>query len=346
MPYASPCRQIRLPNLFDACPMIASTNPYYKEAAAESRAWINSYDIFNDRKRAFFIQAQNELLCSYVYPYAGYEQFRTTCDLINLLFAIDEISDEQNGIGARETGQVFVNSMKHSGWDDGSILAQITREFRDRFLRLAGPRTVQRFNHLCEMYAESVATEAELRERGEYPDLNTFIPIRRNNSGVPLSFSIVEYILGIDLEDEVYEDPTFSAAYWAACDHVCWANDLYSYDAEQSRGQTGNNGIAILAKEKGLTLQQSVDFVGAKFDEFMNTYLDAKANLSLALGSDAARFVEAIGCWMIGNLMWSFETTRYFGSRGQEIKETGIVILRPREIPEDHLESADPSDEK
>lgn len=55
-------------------------NPYYEEAAAESRAWIKQYDIFDDRKRAFFFQGQSELLCSYAYPSAGYEQFRTTCD--------------------------------------------------------------------------------------------------------------------------------------------------------------------------------------------------------------------------------------------------------------------------
>ncbi|KAF5327834.1 hypothetical protein D9619_004382 [Psilocybe cf. subviscida] len=343
MPHASSPRQVRLPNLFDACPLTASTNPYYKEAAAESRAWINSYDIFSDRKRAFFVQGQNELLCSYVYPYAGYEQFRTACDFVNLLFVVDETSDEQNGVGARETGQVFVNVMKNSGWDDGSILAQITREFRDRHLRLAGPRTVQRWNRLCERYTECVATEAELRERGEYLNLKTFIPLRRNNSAILLCFSIVEYILGIDLEDEVYEDPNFSAAYWAACDHVCWANDLYSYDLEQSRGQTGNNVVAILAKENKLTLQQSADFVGAKCDEFMSTYLNAKANLLPALGPDAARFIEAIGCWTIGNIAWSFESPRYFGSRLQQVKETGIVILRPREIPEDH--SSESSDE-
>jgi hypothetical protein len=83
MPFSSSTRrQFRLPDLFTHCALKASTNPHYKEAAAESRAWINSYDIFTDRKRAFFIQGQNELLCSYVYQYAGYEQFRTTCDFV------------------------------------------------------------------------------------------------------------------------------------------------------------------------------------------------------------------------------------------------------------------------
>lgn len=78
----SSSRQFRIPDLFASCSLKAVTNPYYKEAAAESRAWINSYNVFTDRKRADFVQGQNELLCAYVYPYAGYEKFRTTCDFV------------------------------------------------------------------------------------------------------------------------------------------------------------------------------------------------------------------------------------------------------------------------
>lgn len=96
--------------------------------------------------------------------------------------------------------------------------------FRARFIRLAGPKNVRRFANLCELYTHAVAREAELRERGEVLDVKSFISLRRANSAVLLCFSLVEYILGIDLEDEVYEDPIFLDAYLAACDHVCWAN--------------------------------------------------------------------------------------------------------------------------
>jgi hypothetical protein len=81
-------KQFILPDLFVLCPLKGSTNPYYKEAGAESAAWINSYNIFTDRKRAFFVQGCNELLVSHAYPYAGYEQFRTCCDFVRFLSAL------------------------------------------------------------------------------------------------------------------------------------------------------------------------------------------------------------------------------------------------------------------
>jgi len=88
MPPSSSTCQFHLPDLFTHCTLKASTNPYYKEAATESRAWINSYGIFTDRKRTFFIQGQNELLCSHVYQYAGYEQFRTTSDFVRFSYQV------------------------------------------------------------------------------------------------------------------------------------------------------------------------------------------------------------------------------------------------------------------
>ena len=82
-------QQFRLPDLLTSCPLKDATNPYYKEASAESRAWINKYNIFTDRKRAFFIQGSNELLCSHAYAYAGHEQLRTTCDFVCLCICVD-----------------------------------------------------------------------------------------------------------------------------------------------------------------------------------------------------------------------------------------------------------------
>jgi hypothetical protein len=252
-----------LPDLLSMCHLKGATNPHYEVAAAESSAWINSYNIFTDKKRAYFIQGSNELLVSHTYPYAGYEQvrhplshfycslsslinqFRTCCDIVNLLFVVDEVSDEQNGADARATGEIFLQAMIDPDWDDGSKLARITKEyvlarcslfgtrlirsecvfsFRARYFRLAGPNTARRFLEHCKDYIDCVATEAELRERGEILDVESFIALRRENSAIRLCFGLFEYVLGIDLPDFIFRDPVFQEVYWAAADMVCWAN--------------------------------------------------------------------------------------------------------------------------
>ena len=117
-----------LPDLFSICPINGSTSPHYEAAAAESRAWVNGFNVFHGEKLKFFLAGNNELLISHAFPYAEYEQFRTACDCVNLLSVIDEVSDDQNGKDARKTGMVFLNVMRDPTWDDGSKLAQMTRE--------------------------------------------------------------------------------------------------------------------------------------------------------------------------------------------------------------------------
>jgi hypothetical protein len=83
---------------------------------------------------------------------------------------------------------------------------------------------LRRFLKHCKDYIECVATEAELREQGEVLNLTSFIALRRENSAIRLCFGLFEYVLGIDLPDEVFMDPVFMSLYWAAADMVCWSN--------------------------------------------------------------------------------------------------------------------------
>lgn len=73
-----------------------------------------------------------------------------------------------------------------------------------------------------------MAREAELREAGEVLTMEEYIPLRRNNSAVRLCVALVEYVLGVDLSEEVYENPVFLKAYWAVVDQVCWVNVSYN----------------------------------------------------------------------------------------------------------------------
>jgi len=236
-------QQFTLPDLHSMCPLEDATNPHHKSAAAESRAWINSFKVFSDEKRAEFIAGSNELLVSHSYPSAPYERFRVCCDFINTLFVVDEISDVQNGEDALSTGMIYLNVLKDPSWDDGSKLAQITREFvihpfhfrrtlmklspsrfRARLHKYAKPNCQRRFYQTCADYVDAVGKEAEYRIRGKVLDLSSYRKLRRDNSAVYACFALFEYSLDIDLPDEVVEHPSFKNLQDWGCDLVCWAN--------------------------------------------------------------------------------------------------------------------------
>ena len=261
-------QQFRIPDLHADVPLKDSTNPHYRAAAAKSRAWINSFHIFKNRKRVDFIQGLNELLCSHVYCFAGYEQFRTTCDFVSLgaswllncamvfsLLFCHRTLGQCVVCGGRDQRrpkwQGCKSYLPQFRWDheepwvwwrfrrcqDHKRVSSVlivshyslngTNEmysFRARFVQLAGPNNLHRFVKLCGEYTRCVTREAELREAGEVLSMQEYIPLRRNNSAVLLCLALNEYILGIDLPQDIYENPVFMKAYWAACDHVCWAN--------------------------------------------------------------------------------------------------------------------------
>lgn len=52
---------------------------------------------------------------------------------VNLLFVVDEVSDDQNGKDAKVTCDILASVMEDPCWDDGSLLARITQEYIDSF---------------------------------------------------------------------------------------------------------------------------------------------------------------------------------------------------------------------
>ncbi|KAH9856523.1 terpenoid synthase [Lenzites betulinus] len=326
-----------LPDLHAVTPFKGSFNPHYTEAAAESSEWVNSYNVLSDKKRAFFLQGGSELLCAHAYPYADHEHLRTCCDFVNLLFTVDEISDDQNGKGAHETGLIFYNAISNLAYDDGTTLCKMTKEFTARLLKHCGPLTYRRFIKHCKDYIEAVAVEADLRERGEVLDPEAYMTLRRENSAVRFCFGLAGYALGIDLADEVVEHPAFMAMHLSTVDMVCWSNDLYSYNMEQAMGHTTNNIMTVLMQHKGLDLQGAANHVGVHFKGLIDTFLDAKRSLPSwgpKIDNEVALYTMAMENWVIGNLNWSFETQRYFGHARHEIKRTRVVHLYPRRVEE------------
>jgi Terpene synthase family 2, C-terminal metal binding len=101
---------------------------------------------------------------------------------------------------------------------------RILESFRARMITTVKPRTFRRFLEHCDAYIESVVREAGLRDHGDVLELEEYIRLRRENSAVRVCFGMISYILGIDLPDDVFEDPTFQKIYYSAVDMVCWAN--------------------------------------------------------------------------------------------------------------------------
>lgn len=218
-----------------------------------------------------------------------------------------------------------------------------------RLCRADLPASYARVIKLWEDYVSSNIRQAELRERCEILDLNTFTPLRRDNSAVPLCIGVIAFVIGIDIPDEMFEHPIMTKLYLAAADMVWLSNvsyvarivdkyrslrlvrqDLYSYNREQEMGLRVDNILTVLMANEKCSLQTAVDHVASRFAELMEAFRADKARLP-SWGPDldvaAQKYVHGMESWVIGSCQWSLLTQRYFGSRVEEVKCTRAVKL-------------------
>ena len=370
-----------LPNFLQICDYSWSLHSDHGQVENESTAWATGYGVFKNKTRARLIQLNTGLLCGYVYPYASHDNLRIACDFVNLLFVLDDMSDEQTCAEAQKTGDVFLQSLGTNECD-GSPLSLMTKEsvrrsvlwitsftncylcksFKQRFTNAASINCQRRFHKHCAEYLNATIKEAGIRERGEVLTLDEYTLLRRQNSGSLTTFDLIECLLDIDIPDEIFDHPVFSSLVNAAADMICWSNvsvnslyhqmgcssfvnsegvpflirsvitqDAYSYNKEQAMRQAGNNILTVLMTERGISLQDASNEVGRLFKNAMTQFAADKTRLPTfgqAMDTAVHAYISALETWVIGNLIWSFETLRYFGSNGLDTKKTLLIRLK------------------
>lgn len=107
--------------------------------------------------------------------------------------------------------------------------------------------------------------------------------------------------------------------------------------------------IVILMQYHNLSLQGAVDYVGELCKQTIDTFSTNKTELPSwgpEIDEMVARYVQGLQDWIVGyvfvsladfpinplfpsSLHWSFQTHRYFGTEGLEVKKQRLVKLLP-----------------
>lgn len=98
------------------------------------------------------------------------------------------------------------------------------RSYWQRCIQDAGPGVQARFKESLELFFEAVNVQAQDRDNGVVPDLESYIDLRRDTSGCKPVFDLIEYALRIDLPDSVIEHPVIKALNQGSNDLVTWSN--------------------------------------------------------------------------------------------------------------------------
>lgn len=328
---ASP-KSFILPDLVSHCNFKLRVNRHRKQVTVETKKWLFQGDNLVGAKRVAYHGLNAGLLTAMTYPDAACPQLRVCNDFLTFLFHLDNLSDDMDNRGTRSVGEVVLNSLYHPFTYHSPVrIGRMTRNLYKRVILTASPGTQQRFIETMDFFFQSVTQQALDRATGVIPDLKSYIALRRDTSGCKPCWALIEYANNLKIPDEVMEHPTILALGEATNDLVTWSNDIFSYNVEQSKGDT-HNMIPVVMNQRNLDLQSAVDFVGEMCKSAIDRFIAERANLP-SWGPEIDRqvktYVQGLADWIVGSLHWSFESTRYFGTSGRRIKQTRIVELLP-----------------
>ena len=109
--------------------------------------------------------------------------------------------------------------------------------------------------------------------------------------------------------------------------------DIYSYNVEQARGDDLHNMVTVIMRERDVDVQGAMDYIGVLHDRLVKSFLLAKDRLPSwgePIDSQVARYVDGLGNWVRANYQWSFESQRYFGTKGLDIMRHRKVEMLPK----------------
>ncbi|CAF0728232.1 unnamed protein product [Adineta steineri] len=213
-----------------------------------------------------------------------------------------------------------------------TLFASVTHEWWQRILAYTTPVFQQRFKTTFRDTVEaSFRQETYEKDHQTLPDLKTYIELRRNTCYGPMTYTLIEFSLGFDLPDECRANETLKGLMNCMIYAAGWANDIYSFNVEQSEGQY--NLISVLMNANPpLSIQQAMDQAGQMvIDEY--AHFERLQRQLPSWGADiddqVEKYVDGLGKVIRGNLCWCFETQKYFGSETEEVKRTRCIKLLP-----------------
>ncbi|KAG2364302.1 isoprenoid synthase domain-containing protein [Suillus spraguei] len=159
------------------------------------------------------------------------------------------------------------------------------------------------------------AKEIDNLVKGHVDDVESYIELRRDLSGCKSCFALIKSANQIHLSEKVVSHPVIMALEEATNDFVSWSNNNFFYNKEQSHHNT-HNLVAVLMRNKGLDLQDAIDYCGRLCNISLQRFEENIAVLPSCgeeIDKEVPIYIQGLQNWITGPLQWSFVTACYFG---------------------------------
>ena len=286
---------------------------------------------------------------------------RASHDLVDAVMSVFVLHDNHTSVGGGggegdAAGIVKKYGEEYRGYGRAvRVIRESARDWWDE-IRQLGMSTRQqcRFVSVFKRYLDANAEQVAFRHRRHIPDLHTYKELRLYSIGWYVSGLTLEFVLGLDLPDEVLEHPLLSALQVATAFHIMFVNDIFSFRKELSDGDLMNLVPVLLwhnlesSKQHILptcgavdelvqeTVSQALGLVREMDEECVRLMAKIRAAVRgeggmLAEAEAVERYVDGVSDWLSGNLQWHRISKRYVHNNNNN--NPSLSISKPTSLP-------------
>ncbi|KAJ7817050.1 isoprenoid synthase domain-containing protein [Mycena olivaceomarginata] len=320
-----------LPDIHERWPFTVAHSRWEATISDESTAWIESLGILSGPRMKTFRAANFGDFTAIVYGhFTDARQYRVVCDLVNLLFVFDDLSDELSAQDARTAATISLDALRNWKLPRAAGEHPVGEMHRRRRLHfISSADVLDKFMSSYDNYLTAVIAEAEDRDRRTiHGSLDSYLALRRETGAVTSCFNLL--LIPYEIRSHILRDSRITHVERLGMDPICVGNDILSFNVEQARGDT-HNAVIVAMHERGLSSQDAMDFMGVwyrdKVEEFCAAMRDLPSCGSVHMRDQVKMYVTGIANWVTGNYEWSLRSGRYFPAGEDPLRSDWVVPL-------------------
>ncbi|KAG1833624.1 isoprenoid synthase domain-containing protein [Suillus subalutaceus] len=326
-------RVFYLPDTMTNWPWPRAMNPHFEVVKAEVDALFRESKALSAESQEALDKCDSARFAGLSYPNAPREHFRIACEFIIVLIIVDEYTDVANGAVADAMMDIVIDALHnpHKTRPEGEcILGEIVRQFWARTIQTTSLPFQRHFIYSYTAYLRAVAVEALDRDEARCRSIGDYIKLRRDTCAAKPAIALYE--MGMDLPDDVFYHPIIVELVECIAELTFIDNDMISYNKEQATGDANHNLITTVMVEIGLDRSGAMAWAARYHAEVEKRFTDGLAKVpSWGPSTDVLvkEYLDGMATWARANHCWCYETQRYLGTKGPEIRRTGLVPLLP-----------------
>lgn len=261
-----------------------------------------------------------------MYPYATGENLDLVADHMGFWYPFDDQFDSPLGLDPARSSRVCeeliaVLHNDRGGLPAGSSLA--ARAFADLWSRsTAGMSKAWRARaaHNWEYYFASYPQEVIARRDGVVPDWESFLRLRIGVSAMSTVADLCERVGGFEVPAVAFHSLPLIEMRKLTEELPCLANDVYTLDREEPRGDVVNL-ILVIEKQERCSRNAAITTAYELFNQRLHRFSELKEQvpeLGNRLGldpeqqADLDRYADALEYLITGYHSWGIDTARHF----------------------------------